>query len=494
MSEKKQKFPGQFIGPSYTGRVGRMDCSRTVNMYLEVNALGTGKSDEKAVLIGMPGLELYASVGNGPIRATYTTKDNTQMYVVSGSSVFRLDITSTAKPTVEPTRIGQIRTDSGSVSIADNGKQVLFVDGKYGYYTTISSVIAAATITNIDDPNFYPASSVYFQDGYFILNQVGTAYYFISDLYSIDFLPLNTANKSGSSDLIKAIICNNRELFLLGNSTIEVWWDSGLSGSTPFSRQDGKFSQIGCLAPATVVPLFNTFMWLGQSPDGGAIVYQMQSSVPVRVSNHALEYAIQHADNLQNATAYSWQTEGHYFYVLNIGGDKTWTFDLSTGQWTEQQSNIKGVTARHIVETHCMFNSTHIVGDYQNGNLYFYDHDVYTDNGYPIYKMRQTPHVANNLNRIFYKLLEIDFTPGTALLNGTINEIDPRVILEISNDGGTTWSNPIVAQIGRTGNTLKRARWQRLGSSRDRVFRVSCSDPIRFNLLSCFLDLEEGTS
>lgn len=468
-----------------------MDCERTVNMYLEVNALGTGKSEEKSVLIGMPGLELYATCGDGPIRATYTTKDNKQLFIVSGPQVYRLEITATTKPITTPTLIGVLESETGPVSIADNGIQVLMVDGENGYYVTMAT---PTSVTKIVDPNFYPASSVYFQDGYFILNQVGTAYYFISDLYSIDFLPLNTANKAGSSDILKAIISNNRELFLLGNSTIEVWWDSGQSGSTPFSRQDGKFCQIGCLAPATVVPLFNTFMWLGQSPDGGAIVYQMQASVPIRVSNHALEYAIQHADNLENATAYSWQTEGHYFYVLNIGNDKTWVYDLATSQWVEQQSNIDGITGRHLAETHCMFNSTHIVGDYRNGNLYYYDHDVYTDNGYPIYKMRQAPHVAHNLNRIFYKLLEVDFTPGTAQITGEINATDPRIILEISNDGGNTWSNPIIAQIGKTGTYLKRARWQRLGSSRDRVFRVSCDDPIRFDLLSCFLDLEEGQS
>jgi hypothetical protein len=158
------------------------------------------------------------------------------------------------------------------------------------------------------------------------------------------------------------------------------------------------------------------------------------------------------------------------------------------------QSNVGGVLGRHLGGCHTFYQGSHVVGDFSSNWVYTFDFNTYTDNLNPITRIRQTPHVAQSLHRIFYSLLEIDFSPGTGLITGAVNAVDPRVALEISNDGGQTWSSPIFASIGKVGNYLTRARFQRLGSSRDRVFRVSCSDPVKFNLLSAQMCIELGTA
>ena len=84
---------------------------------------------------------------------------------------------------------------------------------------------------------------------------------------------------------------------------------------------------------------------------------------------------------------------------------------------------------------------------------------------------------------------------GTGLVNdgvNTANSVNPRIVLEISNDGGQTFSNPIYASLGQIGRWYTRARWQRLGSSRDRVFRVTVTDPVKVQMLSAYLDVEQG--
>jgi hypothetical protein len=98
--------------------------------------------------------------------------------------------------------------------------------------------------------------------------------------------------------------------------------------------------------------------------------------------------------------------------------------------------------------------------------------------------------VSESLNRLFYNLLEVDMQFGV----GLPNQGDPTITLETSSDGGETWSNPIAAHIGSTGEYLKRARWQRLGSSRDRVFRVTVTEPVRVTMLSAYLDFTVGNS
>ncbi len=565
MTENVQKFPKQFLGPSYSSRVARADAERTVNMYIEINPLQTAANDEMSTLIGMPGLTLITNLGTNPIRGLYTTQDTSTAYAVTGNQLYRIYSTNLSTPTL----VGTLATSSGPVNFADNGINVLLVDGQYGYVTslitspaiTLGTFISAGltyvngtynnfplsggngtgltvnlvvtghaivsctlanpgtgyqvgdvlnanslgdtaftikvatcplSVTTITNPNFYPASTVAFQDGYFICNQVGTPYFFISDLYNTNFLPLNEANKSGAVDNIQGLVVLNRILYLIGQNTAETWWDSGQSGSTPFTRQDGQFNQVGCVASQTIQKLFNTFIWLGRSPEGGGVVYQMQNSQATRISNHAVEYAIQTLPgDISTAKAYTWQTEGHYFYALNLpGSTTTWVYDLDSQIWVEQQTNIAGVMGRHLVDNHCYFANAHLVGDYSTGNIYKYDYTNYTDNGNPIVRIRQAPHITDSMKWIFYKVFQIDFTPGT----GNSLQSNPQVMLNWSDDGGETWSAPLYAAIGAQGAFTTRARWSRLGKSRDRIFRVTCSDPVKFDIVSAMMDIEEGNA
>lgn len=485
--EKKNRLPA-FVGPAYVSRAKRFDDQRTVNLYIEIDELGAGKGGEPAVLISTPGLEYLQSIGAGPIRATYTVSNQELVFVVSGNEVYQL---SGANAIPIPVT-GNLTTSTGPISIKDNGIQVLLTDGVNGYYITIGTQV----LNTISDPNFYPATTVTYQDGYFILNETGTNRYFISDLFSIDFLPLNQAAKAGNPDILVAVISNNRELYLLGANTTEIWYNAGQSATTPFQRQDGRFSQVGCVAPASVQVLSETFFWLGTNAQGGGIVYALQNAMPTRISTHAIEFIIQQNGNLEQAVAYSYQQEGHYYYCLNIPGlNTTLVYDMASKQWHERQDGMG--TERHYAQTHCVLNDEHIIGDYRNSNIYRYNLDVHTNNNEPVLRLRQSPHVSESLDNLFIRLFELDLEFGVGVVNNgvnTANAVTPRMMLQISKDGGYTWNNPIYGQMGRIGTYLTRCRWQRLGYGRDLVFRVFCSDPVKITMLSAYLDIEKGGS
>jgi hypothetical protein len=487
MGEARKRFPG-FIGPSNETRAQRFDAQRTVNLMLELNALGAGKGQEPAVLLSTPGLKFLKSIGVGPIRALYTMSNQQIAIIVSGSEVYQL-----SSPEGIPVRLdGNLSTANGPVSIADNGIQCILVDGQNGYYFTIGQL----TLNTINDPNFYPADIVSFQDGYFILNQKGTPYFFLSDLYSIDFPELNTAAKAGNSDILIAAYSNNRELYLFGANTMEIWYNSGQSGITPFARQDGRFSQVGCVSPASIARVGEELFWLGTNQQGGGVVYHLDQGRPNRVSTHSVEYAIQRHKNLEGAVGYAYQQEGHLFYLLNIPSSSvTWVFDYTTKQWSERQSTVRGVLGRHLGQVHCTLNNQHLIGDYRNGNIYTYDLDTFTDNGEPRLKLRQAPHISEDLNELFIKLFEIDASFGVGLVDDQHNlktDVEPFLTLEISRDGGLTWSNAMKAPLGKIGQYNTRARWQRLGRGRDLIFKVTCTDNVSLALLSAFLDAEAG--
>jgi PKD domain/Phage stabilisation protein len=424
MAESKKRFAGA-IGPSYTSRAKKFDCQETFNAYLEGDELGGGKGDEPAVLIKTPGNNPLVdvdgniiSIGTGPIRCLYTQSNQEISYVVSGNEVYQLSGINAI-----PVKLtGNLSTSTGPVDMDDNGIQLLFVDGQFGY----GSVIGSETFALIVSDNFFPSDTVTYQDGYFILVQKGTQGFFISDINDITFPPLNEAFAQGSPDILIAAISNNRQLYLLGAKSTETYYNQGASASTPFVRQDGKFSQVGCAAAASVAVLGETFLWLGSNAQGGGIVYMLDNAMPTRVSTFPVEFSIQNAANLTNATGWSYQQEGHYFYLLNVPGlDFTWCYDLSNpipaAGWTKRCTVINGVQQQLRVQTHCVLNDTHIVGDATTGSLYALDLDYYKDGFDDIYFIRQFPHSSNNLNLNFYNLLEIDFLMGTALPNQNVD-------------------------------------------------------------------------
>ena len=82
--------------------------------------------------------------------------------------------------------------------------------------------------------------------------------------------------------------------------------------------------------------------------------------------------------------------------------------------------------------------------------------------------------------------------PGAASVSQV--GINPQAMLRWSNDGGSTWSNEHWVSIGAMGKYKNRAIWRRLGWSRDRIFEVVVTDPVKAVIVSANLKAEEGES
>jgi hypothetical protein len=82
----------------------------------------------------------------------------------------------------------------------------------------------------------------------------------------------------------------------------------------------------------------------------------------------------------------------------------------------------------------------------------------------------------------------------TGVGNGNGQGADPLLMLRYSNDGGHTWSNEKTASIGKVGEYGKRARFNRLGAGRNRLWEISLTDPVRFCVFGAVVEGEAGTS
>jgi hypothetical protein len=281
---------------------------------------------------------------------------------------------------------------------------------------------------------------------------------------------------------------------VFGNDSVEVWYNAGTL-DFPLARIQGAFNELGCISAFSIAKLDNALFWLGQDTRGYGMVYRANGYTGTRISTHAVEFAIQQYGDVSDAIAYTYQQEGHAFYVLTFpSANATWVFDVAANAWHERAGFENGEFVRHRSNCQMTFNSETIVGDFQNGNIYAFDLNVFADNGQPqkwLRSWRALPTSSNNLKRTAQHSLQLDAETGVGLNLG--QGLDPQVMLRFSDDGGHTWSNEHWRSMGRIGTYGTRTLWRRLGMTlklRDRVYEVSGTDPVKIAIMGAELILD----
>jgi hypothetical protein len=470
------------LGSSYVARSVNAADNRMVNLFPE--AIPDG-GQTKGFLNRAPGLKFQQTVGTGPIRGLWAHQTNgVDFYAASGTEFYKLNaLTGSA------TKLGDI-TGTGQVSIADNGTQIFIACNPDAFiYNEVDN-----TFQQITDTDFPGAVTVAYLDGYFVFNEPDSQRMWVTALLNgLDVSPLDFASAEGSPDGIVAINVDHRECWVFGTDSIEVWYDAGLQ-DFPLQRIQGAFNEIGCVAAFSVAKLDNGLFWLGCDARGQGIVYRANGYTGSRVSTHAIEYAIQSYGNISDAIAYTYQQDGHAFYVLTFpSANATWVYDVATQAWHERAGWSNGSFTRHRSNCQCNFQGTVVVGDYENGNIYTLDLNTYADNG-GIQKWlrswRALPTDTNNLKRSTQHSLQLDCESGVGLNNGQGSS--PQVMLRWSDDGGHTWSNEHWANMGKIGQFFRRVFWRRLGMTlklRDRVYEISGTDPVKVAIMGAQLDV-----
>ena len=466
------------LGSTYVARSVNAADARMINLFPEV-VPEAGK--EPAFLMRAPGLRRVTTVGTGPIRGMWDL--GAYLYVVSGSKFYKLDANYNA------TEIGTV-AQYGPVSMSDNGAQIFIAANPEGYiYNTNTGVFQQIT-----DPDFPGAVTVGFLDGYFVFNEPNSQKVWVTALYdglSVDALEF--ASAEGSPDRLVGLIVSNLEVWLLGANSVEVWYDAGLL-DFPLQRIQGAFNELGCVAPYSLAKMDNSVFWLGRDARGYGIVYKSNGYVGQRISTHAVEWKIQQYADLSDAIAYTYQQDGHSFYVLIFPtANTTWVYDVATQAWHERAGWKNGEWMRHRSNCQVFYGKDVLVGDFENGNVYTFDLDYYQDNGeiQRWYRSwRALPQGQNNLKRTAQHTLQLDCETGVGINDGQGS--DPQVMMRWSDDGGHTWSYEHWNKMGKIGQFGYRTIWRRLGMTtkiRDRVYEISGTDPVKLAIMGAELSV-----
>ena len=485
-----------FVGTSYTTPSIYQDDQECINFFAEIDPTKQPGDRGIVALYPTPGLTLQTQLTSAQVRGLHTMSGEQILIAVAGANVYQVNTLMVA------TQIGTLTTNTGQVSISDNidstnGLTAYIVDGP-NRYTWVVGTNTFTTLPSSDGP-WQGASVVDVVDNYNIYNQPGTQNWGCTDLGSSLSTGALYGSADGSSDLLVTLIVDRRQVYLLGEVTTEVWTDVGnvISGITtfPFQRVPGTSSQSGIGAPFSLARFGGSFACVAKDTRGDATILQMNGYQWQRLSTHAVEQSLLNQVT-SDAVAYTYQIEGHEMYVCTFPSvgeyGLTWVYDGSTKSWHKWLSwdSDLAVYKRHRSNCGAYFNGMYVVGDYENGAIYSLENEVYTDNGDTIRRLRRATHITSDLERQYFESFQIQFQPGVGLATGQGQ--NPQAMLRWSNDGGSTWSNEHWVSIGAMGNYVNRALWRRLGWSRDRIFEVAISDPVKAVIISAELKASKG--
>lgn len=388
------------------------------------------------------------------IKCLYVTQSQLRAFAVTASAVYEVYSSGGFA------KLGDVVMSGPKVVMADNGASVVMVDGIKGY----SIDLATSTVAEIVNEAFYPASSVCEQDGFLIFERKGTAQFFKTGLYNLEFDALDYATAGGKSDTVQRIISLQRQLYIFKTDSIEFWYNAG-NADFPFQRSQGAFIDHGAFR-YTVSTIANTAYYVGSD----RTVYALLGYSPAPISTPAVTKDLKSVD-LADAIGMTYSVEDHWFYVLTIPKlKKTWVYDITMQNWFVRHSSVHG---RHVMNDVIRFNNKNLIADFQAGMVYELTFAAGNDNGDQLERKFILPTI--NYGRMFRVLhsFELDMKVGIGKPYGL--DADPQGVIRISKDNGKTWGNQHQTTLGKLGEYGTRVIWRRLGSSRQFTVEVSMS-------------------
>jgi hypothetical protein len=455
-----------FVGGSGPARSPDADSQRTVNAYVEMDQ---GNPRAPLALYGMPGMVLAHTMGGGPIRGAIKAGEYT--YFVSGSQVFRR---WSFNDTVEQLA-GSLDTFDGPVGLATDGDKILITDGLRSWW-------AAGTVLSADLDGPIGVRGVAFINGYWVVWGDGSQqFYWMAAGAVTTWNTLDFASAESDPDALVAGVPDQGQLWFIGTDSGEVF-SNVVDADLPFQRSGSGFIELGTVAPYSVRAFDNSVVWLTRSKEGSGMFIRTQGGNPARFSDHKVEAAmrryIEAGLTIADAVAFTFQIEGHNFYVCTFPtADATWFFDAASGQWAEWlwRDPLDGGLHAHRAINHVFTSDDkHLVGDRVNGKVYELRMDAYTDAGDPIAFIRRAPTVFDETALLTMQDLRIDCETGVANAAAP----DPQLMMRYYKDGRTP-SSWRYRSIGKVGEYGKQVRFGGLGQGRAWDFEIQILDPVK---------------
>jgi hypothetical protein len=462
------------FGAGIAGKSYAVTRERRLNVYLENRPDG---DKTKLALYGTPGLAPKFTLP-AVVRGLLGTQ--TALYAVAGGNFYQVGSAGQILYTAG------LQTNWSPVGMSFNPTQVLVVDGVAGYLYQSG---ALGLVTSAGFPN--GAKTATFVGGYFVVERPGTQQFYVSNSFDgSTWNALAFASASQYSDNILAVDSFISNLILLCERHIEFWQNVG-STPQPFAPILSATSEYGLAAIYSRAHIDNSICFLANNPQGKPQVARIQGYSVSVISTQDLDQLMASFTAVSDAVALSYVTDGHPMYQLTFPtANRSFLYDCSTGIWSETQTGLTaGYAQRHTANLSTYYAGTALVSDYATGNVYQFSPTTYTDNGVTILRELVTRHAVQDFNVFTIDEAYLDMEVGVGLNSG--QGVSPQIQIECSKDQGKTFGPPLISYLGALGQYLNRVIWRRFGSSREFVFRIRMTDPVKFVITQGALSVRE---
>ena len=475
-----------------------MDAEEAINFFTENIESGQGKS--AMALLGTPGTSLFVDLGGTAVWGQKWVPSQGRHFAVAGAAGTGILWEVFANKT--KISRGNVAIPNGPVTMACNPTQLLICSGGLLYIFTFSTNVLAA----VASPPFGKVAQVDYSDGFFIATQSSPAAIALSNIND-GTVWAGTAISTISlfPDNLVSMKVIQSQIVLNGNTKSTVYQNAGVP-LFPFQPVSGAVIEHGAWAQNATVVLDSSVMWL-QADDRGQLVAMRNSGYnAVRISNHAMEQWWQSFPIANDAIGYSLQINGHpwwhlYFPTANLAC----RYDVSTQMWHKVLAwdTNNGTWVAHQSQNHADAFGKHLLGAWDSGHINETSMPTYTggswnfctDDGSVLRRIRRTPYIQTETQRIFHNRLQFELQTGLgpipSLTDNAGNPRPPQLTVRWSDDGARTWSNDHPVNCGAAGEYTARAFVTRLGSTlHGRVYEADMSDPIPWYFSDAYLDAD----
>lgn len=466
------EIPINLTGGTYKHNSLPLSAQSTVNFWPQLQQDQGTKS--QYILESFPGKTLFGTATGDKNRGMFEHLG--VVYKVTDTTLYTVDSTGT-------------HTSRGTIPGTDRciivgiGSSVVIVTGGVPYVWNGSS-LSTVSDGDLESPNScaHLNNQILYDGtgGRFCSSDVG-------DATSIN--ALNYATAESDADNLLRIYVHDQIAYMMGDKTIEPWWNSGI-GKPPFDRIEGGIIQVGLGALHSVANSNNQVYFVANNNQ----IYAMKGSTAEPVSTLALAIELATFDTIDDAIGFCYNIYGQWFYEVTFkDANRTFCYPEG-GEWFELSSGTSG--GRNIADSYCFAFRKHLVADANSGNIYELDEDNHTENDDTIVRIRDSAPLHGGLIKgaagktLTMNWLELILEVGVGTLSG--QGIDPVVMLSFSDDGGHSFSTEMWATIGRTGQFQYKVRWDALGSFESRIVRIRVSDPVHYCIYSAVADIEVG--
>lgn len=466
--------PINLTGGDYQHKSRPLSKQVTRNFWPQVQQ--TQKAKSPYILVPFYGLKTFKEQAGGVDRGMRFNQG--KLYKVSGTTLYEISSGGTH------TSLGSI-AGSNRCIISAMGAQIIIANGSGLIY-----VWDGATLTQVTDPNIGAPRGVAVLNNQAIYDAGSGQGFDVSDVGTPGTINgLNNAQAESASDALLLPYAYRETLYLFGEETIELWWNSG-QGNPPFDKIQGAVINMGLGAIYSVADTPDYIFFFGSDKQVHSLTAGA-SSVDTVVSTPAMAKIFQDYSTTSDGIGWTMELEGQWFYVLTFPTENvSWVLPIG-GEWFQWGSSTSG---RIRANSYAKAFDKHLVGDYQSANIYELDAQTYTDAGEEIVRTRDSAPLHGGLFKQDGKAFEINelkiiLETGVGLISGQGS--DPLVAISFSRNGGKTFGTERFVKCGQLGDDARREIiLKNCGRFTSCVVRIRVSDPIYWAIYNGVADVE----